>query len=60
MTKLDSYLKQRGISRRSLSRKSGIDVRTVFRLCNGQSNGRVDTWRAIVRALGCRLEDVVD
>jgi hypothetical protein len=32
----------------------------VFRLCNGQSNGRVDTWRAIVRALGCRLEDVVD
>lgn len=58
MTRLDSYLKKRGISRRSLARKTGLDLRTISRLCEGRSQGRLDTWRIIANHLNCSLEDI--
>lgn len=58
MTKLESYIRSRGISRIRLSKMAGLSLRTVSRLCEGRSQGRMDTWRLIAESLGCRLEDI--
>lgn len=60
MSRLHEYLRSRGISRRRLSKETGIDLRTISRLCTGRSGGRLDTWRAIAAHLGCRLSDIMD
>jgi len=60
MSRLDDYLKAHGISRRRLAQMTGLDLRTISRLCNQNSRGRMDTWRVIADALGCRIGDIVD
>ena len=60
MSRLDEYLKARGISRRHLSKETGIDLRTISRLCTGRSGGRLDTWRLIASRLGCKLSDIME
>ncbi len=60
MSRLNDYLRSRGISRRSLSRRTGLALVTISRLCEGRSQGRLDTWRLIAEKLGCRLEEILD
>lgn len=60
MSKLNDYLRSHNVSRRSLSKRSGLDLRTISRICEGRSNGRMDTWRIIARALNCRIDDIMD
>lgn len=59
MSKLNDYLRSRNISRRSLSKRTGLDLRTISRICEGRSKGSMDSWRLIANRLGCRLEDIV-
>ena len=60
MPKLNDYLRSHGISRRALSKKTGLARVTISRLCEGRSQGRMDTWRLIAEKLGCRLEEILD
>jgi DNA-binding Xre family transcriptional regulator len=59
MTRLGRYLEEHGISRYRLSKMTGIDIRTVSRLCEGRSGGRMDTWRLIAEKLGCQVSEIV-
>lgn len=60
MSKLNDYIKAHGISRRRLAQMTGLDIKTISRLCKRSSCGRIDTWRIIADALRCRMEDIVD
>lgn len=60
MTKLQRYLDDHGISRSELSRRSGLDLRTVSGLCEGRRAGRLDTWYVICRALNCKIYQIME
>lgn len=57
--RLSEYLRGAGVSRRELARRTGLDQRTVSALCSGRREGNMATWRAIARALGCSLDEIV-
>lgn len=58
--RLRDYLKGAGVSRKELARRTGLDPRTVSHICSGRREGNMATWRAIARALGCSLDDIVE
>lgn len=58
--KLAAYLREHKVSRNELSRRTGLSVRTVSDICGGRREGNMATWRAIARALGCALDDLVE
>lgn len=59
MTRLQEYLTKNGVSRYELSKRTGIKLQTISSLCTGKSGGRMDTWRLIAEALGCKVSDIV-
>ena len=59
MTKLQEYLEAHGISRRQLSRDTGIALNTIRALCNGTREGNMWTWKEIARYLECKLDEIV-
>jgi len=60
VTKLGEYLESIGMSRRRLARETGLDYRTVSDLCSGKTEGNLATWKLIAKALGCKLDEIVE
>ena len=58
-SRLLAVMEERGVSRRRLAKMTGLDCRTVSGICSGKREGNMATWRAIARALGCSLDDIV-
>lgn len=58
---IDARCKELGISRRELCRRAGVSCRTVESWCSGhrQNPDVYQLWR-VARALGCRIEDLLD
>lgn len=54
-----SYLKRNGVSQRELSRRTGLDVDTVQRVCHGDGIGTMGTWMRIWKALNATPNDVL-
>lgn len=59
MTRLQEYLDKVGVSRYELAKRTGMKLQTISALCVGRSGGRMDTWRLIAEALGCKVSDIV-
>jgi DNA-binding phage protein len=49
---------KRGYSVNRLAELSGVSRATVFRALAGDESVRLDTWAAIAKALGVRLEEL--
>ena len=47
-----------GVSVRTLERESGIDRGTIYALERQRARPRLDTARALARALGCDVDDL--
>lgn len=57
--KLWKTMKDKGISTYQLREKSGIDSKTVRRL-KANENIETKTLDKLCRALGCRIEDIIE
>lgn len=55
---LKKALKSRGVSQARLSRITGLDESTVYRLCNGDRIGSLDTWMRISETLGMSIDEL--
>lgn len=51
--------KSRGWSQPDLSRESGVSVGTISRLENGRHEGRTHTVRAVAKALGVTVQEIL-
>ena len=62
MTKLDRYLAEHGITRSELSRRSGVNRRTVQHATQGRDvsghETSLETWSRFARALGCNVYEI--
>ncbi|MFE4524761.1 helix-turn-helix domain-containing protein [Cytobacillus firmus] len=59
--KLDSFLKQRGMSQRELSRLTGIRQPTISEMCLNKSKSLpVENLNLICSVLNCKLEDILE
>lgn len=59
--KLDHYLKQQEIPRLRLSKKSGLDYRTVLRYCKSDvQNIKVSILESLCKTLDCKITDILD
>lgn len=56
--KLERYLYDHQVSKYRLATMAGVDMATVYRLCNGDQIGNLDTWQKIAQALGCKVSDI--
>ena len=60
---LGEYLEKTGISVRALSKRSNVTYTTVLSICRGKADMeecRLGTLRAIAKALGVSLNDLID
>lgn len=48
-----------GLTYDALAEKTGVSRRTLISIENGQSNGSVESWYHISRALGTNLADMM-
>ncbi len=59
--KLKKYLKDRGIPMLQLSKRSGLDYRTVLRYCNTDvKNIKVFILESICKTLDCSVSDILE
>lgn len=56
--KLERYLYDHKISKYRLAKLSGVSEVTIYRLCNGDQIGQLETWQKIAQALGCKVSDI--
>lgn len=49
--RLERYLYDHGVSKYALARKSGVTEVTIYRICNGECIGNLETWTRIAQAL---------
>ena len=52
---LKQAMRERGISKRQLSKTTGISYSTLTRILNEPNTGNMRTWKIICDALGCDL-----
>ena len=59
LEKINAIRKEKGITIEDLSERSGVPLSTLKKICAGiTTNPNIETVKAIVRALGCRLDDL--
>lgn len=56
--RLERYLYDHGKTKAQLSRESGVALVTLYRICNGDNIGSLDTWNRIAAALGCTVSEI--
>ena len=56
---LKAAMKRSGMTVAALSKATGISERTITALRSGRSGGNFATWRALARALGASVEELV-
>ncbi len=59
-SKLQMYLKERGISSYRLQKDTGLAYSTIYRLMKFDNVGTIDTWQRIADALRCTIDDIVN
>lgn len=56
--RLERYIYDHGFTKERLAEESGVNIGTIYRICSGESIGRIDTWNMIANAMGCTVSDI--
>lgn len=59
LERINTIRKEKGITIEDLSDRSGVALSTLKKICAGiTTNPNIETVKSIVRALGCKLDDL--
>ncbi len=57
--KLERYMSEHGVSKRSLSKKTGLCGNTITAIIRKDRSGMLDSWLKIADAMNCSIDDIL-